>query len=80
MWHRVAVSRPSDGELSEDCTLIADGDMGTLKKLDLLMRVARHLTERQFCLLEVINNVIRSVFLPLSLSSTFDQDLEIRTG
>ena len=59
MWHRVAVSRPSDGELSEDCTLIADGDMGTLKKLDLLMRVDRHLIERQFCLLTVITDIIR---------------------
>ena len=57
MWHRVAVSRPSDGELSEDCTLIAD--MGTLKKLDLLMRVDRHLIERQFCLLTVITDIIR---------------------
>jgi len=57
VWHRVAVSRPSDGELSEDCTLIAD--MGTLKKLDLLMRVDRHLIERQFCLLTVITDIIR---------------------
>jgi hypothetical protein len=60
VWHRVAVSRPSDGDLSKDCTLIVDGDVTNFEEIRFTYEIALHLTERQLCLLKAISYVIRS--------------------